>query len=65
MLRARDRADGTMYEVVARFTTLLAAAQALPPGAGGSGVVAAAVAAMGRSLVLRIDTHMVVSNRTG
>ena len=66
VLRARSRTDGTIFEIVARFTTVSAAAASLGSGAG-SGVVAAAASAgaRSRSLVLRLDAHMVVSNRTG
>ena len=59
VLRARSRTDGTIYEIVARFTTTRTIV-----GAGGS-IAAAASAAAGQSLILRLDTHMVVSNRTG
>eukprot|EP00955_Chlamydomonas_euryale_P051472 354874-Chlamydomonas_euryale.AAC.6 len=53
-------------QVVVRFTTLTSTA--LPSGLGGSaglGLESAASAAFARSLLLRIDTHVVVSNESG
>ena len=74
LIRARSLSDGSIYEVVARFTSASALSHldagsstflSSLPSSSASALTRAAGEAGGSCLVLRLEAHLVVSNLTG